>query len=86
MSVVTPNFHSIAEDIFQQAVELNAHPDRELTNAYKLIVEALRIVWNQRGAADIATIELQLAQQMGATASGPYLKNLDRALRALDAH
>jgi len=48
------------------------------------IVAQLRRVWNARGAADIATIETALASQMGATASGPYLKNLDRELRKLD--
>jgi hypothetical protein len=46
--------------------------------------QALRLVWNARGAADIAKLEADLASQMGATASGPYVKNLDRALRSLD--
>jgi hypothetical protein len=81
---ITPNFQSIAEDIFRRAVEMDAHPDHELTDAYTFVVDALRLVWNARGAADITTIEHQLAQQMGATAAGPYTKNLDRALRALD--
>jgi hypothetical protein len=48
------------------------------------IVEALRLTWNARGAADIARMQHELMQQMGATASGPYVANLDRALRALD--
>jgi len=48
------------------------------------IEETLRLVWNARGAADIAKIESELASQMGSTASGPYVKNLDRALRTLD--
>jgi hypothetical protein len=55
--VYPPNFHSIAEDIFQRAVEAGAHHDRELANVYKLIVEALRVVWNQRGAADLAALD-----------------------------
>jgi hypothetical protein len=41
-------------------------------------------IWNARGAADIATIELDLSRMMGATAAGPYIKSLDRALRRLD--
>jgi hypothetical protein len=48
------------------------------------IVEQLRLMWNARGAADMATIEHDLSTLMGTTAAGPYLKNLDRALRKLD--
>jgi len=49
-----------------------------------VIAEQLRLVWNARGAADIAKLEDSLTSLMGATASGPYVKNLDRALRTLD--
>lgn len=49
------------------------------------IAEQLRQVWNSRGVVDRVTIERELSSQMGATAAGPYVKNLDRALRALDA-
>lgn len=48
------------------------------------IIEQLRQVWNARGAADRATLDAELSSQMGATAAGPYVKNLDRALRMLD--
>jgi len=44
----------------------------------------LKEIWNARGAADIAKIEAQLTSMMGAVAAGPYIKNLDRALRKLD--
>lgn len=47
-------------------------------------VEALRQVWNARGAADLDVIGRELSSQMGATAAGPYVKNLDRALRSVD--
>jgi hypothetical protein len=39
---------------------------------------------NARGAADIVKVESELTQMIGATVSGLYIKNLDRALRALD--
>ena len=45
---------------------------------------ARRHIWNSRGAVDLAKIEHELSWMMGATAAGPYCKNLDRALRALD--
>lgn len=48
------------------------------------IAEQLRLVWNARGAADLVKVEAELSTLMGATASGPYTKNLDRALRSLD--
>jgi hypothetical protein len=79
-----PDFERAAQRILDEHVgagEIRAVLSHALGGA---IVDALRLAWNARGAADIATIELQLAQQMGATASGPYTKNLDRALRALD--
>ena len=55
----------------------------ELTDLAR-VREQLVLIWNARGAADLATIELTLSATMGTTAAGPYLKNLDRALRALD--
>ena len=48
------------------------------------VAEQLRLVWNARGAADIVQLESSLSSQMGSTAAGPYVKNLDRALRTLD--
>ena len=55
----------------------------ELTNL-RLVRDELVLSWNARGAADIAKVESELAQQMGAAASRPYVKNIDRALRRLD--
>jgi len=49
-----------------------------------LVAEQLRQVWNARGVADITKLESELSSMMGVTASGPYVKNLDRALRTLD--
>ena len=63
---------------------LDAHglnDDPRLTSA---IAEQLRLVWNQRGATDIAKVESELSQAMGPIAAAPYLTNLDRALRLLN--
>jgi hypothetical protein len=49
-----------------------------------VVAEQLRLVWNARGAADLATIETDLSAMMGVTMAGPYVKNLDIALRTLD--
>ena len=48
------------------------------------IAEQLRQAWNARGAADLVKLDAELTSMMGGTASGPYVKNLDRALRSLD--
>jgi hypothetical protein len=48
------------------------------------LVEALRMIWNARGAADIVKLEAALSSIMGASTAGPYTKVLDRALRTLD--
>jgi hypothetical protein len=57
---------------------------RAVAEQQAAVVEQLHQVWNARGAADTATLERDLAAMMGPTAAGPYLKNLDRALRTLD--
>jgi hypothetical protein len=43
-----------------------------------LVAEQLRLVWNARGAADLAKIDLEFADDT------LTLKSLDRALRSLD--
>lgn len=73
----TPDFEKVAARIVSGLPGL---ADEHLA----AIVDQLRLVWNARGAADLATIETSLSSQMGATAAGPYLKNLDRELRKLD--
>ena len=81
---VAPDFEGIAQGVVDGTVgtsEIRAMVSPGLGPA---IIDALRFVWNARGAADLAKVEHELAQQMGATASGPYAKSLDRALRALD--
>jgi hypothetical protein len=48
------------------------------------IREQLRLIWNARGAADIATVESQLFKLMKPADVGRYLKLIDHAIRALD--
>jgi hypothetical protein len=48
------------------------------------VADALRSIWNDRGAADIAKVESELSTMMGATAARPYCRNLLRALCRLD--
>jgi len=48
------------------------------------VTARLQQVWNARGAEDLRAIDAELTSMMGATASGPYVKNLDRAIRKLD--
>jgi hypothetical protein len=55
----------------------------ELTDI-QLIRQELVLIWNARGAADIAKLNFELTKVMGASPSGPYVRNLDRALRELD--
>jgi hypothetical protein len=74
----TPDFAQIARQLGEQAGLTGHHA---VTTE---IAELLRQVWNARGAADLATLESELSQMMGPAAAGPYLKNLDRALRTLD--
>jgi hypothetical protein len=78
--MTTPiDFEPIAHPLLR---EIQRHMDPDHARAF--VLETMRLVWNARGAADLAKLESELSQQMGATAAGPYLKNLDRALRRLD--
>lgn len=47
------------------------------------VAEQLRLVWNARGAADLATIEATITYALSASAPG-LVSYLDRALRSLD--
>lgn len=68
----TPDFLAIARDVFMRDEPIPA------------MAEQLRLIWNARGAADVTKLEAELSSLMGVTAAGPYVKNLDRALRSLD--
>jgi hypothetical protein len=55
----------------------------ELTDL-NLIRDQSMFIWNARGVVDIAKIDSERMRMMGPSASGPYIKRLDRALRMLD--
>jgi len=88
----TPDFHRVAREVMERRlviVPTGRGDVAPITDAWKYgvegaIAEALRQVWNARGAADLVAVDVSLTSQMGATASGRYVRNLDRALRSLD--
>jgi hypothetical protein len=86
----TIDFEQVAREILEHlSTSVLSHeafgtePPRVQRHAL-LIAEHLRLIWNARGAADLAALEAALIVLMGGTASAPYVKNLDRAIRKLD--
>ena len=73
----TPDFAALAEKI---AKYFQGDQLQDARDPYTVLKE----IWNARGAADIAKIEAELSSMMGAVSAGPYIKNLDRALRGSD--
>jgi hypothetical protein len=83
----TPDFAQLAHRLLERVFATDdGTGSLEPSNADRArdIIEQLRLVWNARGAADLAKIEIELTTMMGATAGAPLIKNLDRALRKLD--
>ncbi len=83
----TIDFHQTARHLLDTLRALAREPDVDTPEhaiALGDVTDHLRRVWNARGAADIAKLEATLMSAMGANASGPYIRNLDRALRTLD--
>jgi hypothetical protein len=77
----TPDFEQIARELVPAIGPEELFPYR---NTVAAVAEQFRLIWNARGAADIMKLEADLSAMMGVTAAGPYVKNLDRALRSLD--
>jgi hypothetical protein len=78
----TPDFERIALAIMlRHRRDIDAADDDE---GQAWIVEQLRQVWNARGAADIAKLEIALVPLVGAHSSVISIKHLDQALRQLD--
>lgn len=75
-----PDFEQIAGDIIAEIERAEAGTIVNLS----FLADMIRRGWNLRGAADLAAIEASLASQMGVSASGPYVKNIERALKELD--
>lgn len=79
-----PDFEHIARELATHFLAVEGLPDGWFERNEQRIAEQLRLIWNARGAADIAKVEHELATMMGGNAAGPYINNLARALRALD--
>lgn len=80
----TPDFEKLAQHVLENLPDAFLTRGASASSAVPAVVEQLRLIWNARGAADLVTIESSLSSQMGSTAAGPYVKNLDRDLRKLD--
>ena len=86
------DFGRIAREVLESrlvVVETGRGEVTPINDAWKrgvegAIAEALRQVWNARGAADLVAVDVSLTSQMGAKASAPYLKHLERALTNLN--
>lgn len=77
-----PDFDQIARAI---AGDMTAQSTRSVeSDDVAAIAEQLRLVWNARGAADIATIENTLTYAYSSSPDAVIVKLLDRALRHLD--
>jgi hypothetical protein len=76
-----PDFDTIAVRVL---VDLEPLTEEQTQQAMAVVAEQLRLAWNARGAADIARLDYELSRQMGPASAGPYVENLDRALRELD--
>jgi hypothetical protein len=82
--MITPDFDQIAFAIVQRIWGNTELDQPGLIIETQAVAEQLRLIWNARGAADVAKMELELSTVMGSTMAGPYCKNLDRAIRKLD--
>jgi len=73
----TPDFDRIAREVVSllQTQESDQFPD--------MVAEQLRLVWNARGAADMATIDATITYTLSMADAG-LMKQLDRAIRILD--
>jgi len=75
----TPNFDQIAKSLLLQVAK-----DLVQTSlAHNHVVEQLRLIWNARGAADLATIDATITYTLSMADAG-LMKQLDRAIRILD--
>ena len=85
-----PDFEKVARRVVElmdgqlRAPFIPIDDDQVAEGLARTIAEQLRLIWNARGAADIARLDAELSTLLGATAAAPYLKSLDGALRTLD--
>jgi hypothetical protein len=83
-----PDFDQIAPWIEEAAREIDEGADTHVATIAEVIHrharEALRQVWNARGAADAQAIEDKLATLTGWVTSEPYRQHMREAIVALD--
>ena len=78
----TPDFDAIALRILMTVDHVVSNPDSALESVTTAIAEDLRLVWNARGVADIATLGTVLPNLT--TVKLGALKIIDAAIRTLD--
>jgi hypothetical protein len=77
----SPDFERLAREMVERmagAAHVNAGEEAAVIEA------RLRQIWNLRGAADRATIEVELTTFVGTSIAGPWITHLERAVRGLD--
>ncbi len=83
MSAMTPDFEQIAQHLLSSIWATEVESER--ATDIRMIATELRLVWNARGAADIAQLDTAITSTTLSNAVVPGLmKVLDQALRGLD--
>ena len=59
-------------------------PDVSVDAVVEVVADAAQEAWNARGQRDLDEVATWLSMQFGSTAAEPHIRNLARALRALD--
>jgi hypothetical protein len=76
---VAPDFNTMALRLLVELGPLANDQNPEITQqAMRLVAEQLRVVWNARGAADLAELDAALA------GASPSIKMVDHTIRSLD--
>jgi len=76
----TFDFESIARRLLDQVLDPNLQNPANVLS----LVDELRLVWNARGAADLAQLEEQFHGPADIRYIGEGVVNLERAIRKLD--
>lgn len=74
----TPDFDAIALKL------TDALDPTDVPQGRAAIAEALRLVWNARGAADVVAIRGRMSTLTGWLASEPYLQHVAEAVAEID--
>jgi hypothetical protein len=87
VGLVRSGQRSREEALISIVLELSALRERMLNAEAERLSRALplpTVAWQERGRADKQAIADTLSSLMGATAAGPYVTHLERAIDALD--